>query len=89
MKPVPHNGMLYTEGFAMADSFIWTPITLLGNLLFITIYVILLHTVLTRRVSTAVTVAGCAACWVLSLLCSTLLPYASLAGYLSLSLIHI
>lgn len=67
----------------MADSFIWTPITLIGNVIFIAIYIILINSVLTRRFSLAATIIGCSICWILSMVCSNFVPYASLVGYLS------
>jgi len=67
----------------MADSFIWTPITLIGNVIFITTYIILINSVLTRRFSLAVTIIGCSICWILSMVCSNFVPSASLVGYLS------
>lgn len=73
----------------MADAYIWTPITLVGNLMLITIWTIFFNSVLTRRFSLSVTILCQAVCWFLSLYLPDQLPYASLLRYLSSILVYV
>lgn len=73
----------------MAEEYVWTQITLLGNIGLIIIWTIFFNSVLTRRFSLPVTVLCHVACWFVAMYSSKLLPYASLILYLSSLLFYI
>lgn len=67
----------------MAEEYVWTQITLLGNIGLIIIWTVFFNSVLTRRFSLPITILCYAAGWFLGMYLTNSLAYASLIRYLS------